>query len=263
VAGDFHISGESLQSREGAGKSLGYWSIDKGDDTMVDLWNAADEAQDLLFTLFFAGGHYKYPIHLGPRATLMFNVSEIVRNQIPDVDGNIIPANVHDGSADLTGPLGETQHVLVAFDAAIYNVQKATCGYTCIQCYGTVDWWVTAATWAVGLSGQTQQTFTLEWSGSTGDQDITKSSSWTSDNTPVATVSAGLTSGISAGSATLTAKYAPEPESVQSCGDPPTCESAARPPGRNLPGDGAICCREPSKQQWAASFPYRWCIYSL
>jgi hypothetical protein len=238
---------------EGVGKSLGYWSIDKGDDTMVNLWNAADEAQDLVFTLFFAGGHYKYPIHLGPRATLMFNVSEIVRNQIPDVDGNIIPANVHDGSADLTGPLGETQHLLVAFDAAIYNVQKATCGYTCIQCYGTVDSWVTADPWAVGVGGQTQLTFTLEWSGSTGDQDITNGSSWTSDNTPVATVSAGLTSGISAGSATLTAKYAPEPESVQSCGDPPTCENPPHvPPVGNPPG--AVGC--PSSVAVNSTTPY-------
>lgn len=75
------------------------------------------------------------------------------------------------------------------------------------------------------MGGQTQLTFTLEWNGTTGDQDITKGSSWTSDNTPVATVSAGLTSGISAGSATLAVKYAQEPESVQGCGDPPTCKN--------------------------------------
>ena len=41
-----------------AGKSLSYWSTGNGDDTMVTLWNPADEEQDLIFRLVFAGGHY-------------------------------------------------------------------------------------------------------------------------------------------------------------------------------------------------------------
>jgi|SRR5580704_328799 hypothetical protein len=40
-----------------AGKGFSYWSTGNGDDTMVTLWNPADEAQDLVFTLFFSGGH--------------------------------------------------------------------------------------------------------------------------------------------------------------------------------------------------------------
>lgn len=68
-----------------AAKSLSYWSIGNGDDTMITLWNAADEAQDLVFRLMFTGGHYDFPISLGPRATQMFNISEIVRSQVPDL----------------------------------------------------------------------------------------------------------------------------------------------------------------------------------
>lgn len=45
---------------ESAAKTLSYWSTGNGDDTMVTLWNPADEAQDLLFTMFFAGGHYRF-----------------------------------------------------------------------------------------------------------------------------------------------------------------------------------------------------------
>ena len=44
----------------------------------------ADEAQDFVFTVFFAGGHYLYPIHLEPRATSMSNMSELIENQLPD-----------------------------------------------------------------------------------------------------------------------------------------------------------------------------------
>src|SRR2546421_4601165 len=47
---------------ESAAKSIPYWSTANGDDTMVTLWNPTDENQDLLYTLFFSGGHYIYPI---------------------------------------------------------------------------------------------------------------------------------------------------------------------------------------------------------
>jgi hypothetical protein len=35
---------------ESEGRSLSYWSTGNGDDTMITLWNPADEGQDLLFT---------------------------------------------------------------------------------------------------------------------------------------------------------------------------------------------------------------------
>ena len=38
---------------ESASKSLSFWSTGKGDDTMITIWNPADEAQDFVFTLFF------------------------------------------------------------------------------------------------------------------------------------------------------------------------------------------------------------------
>lgn len=85
---------------ESASKSLQYWSTASGDDTMFTLWNPADEAQDFIFTLYFKGGHYLYPIHLEPRATRAFNVSEIIQNQAPDAEGNVIPPSVHEGSAE-------------------------------------------------------------------------------------------------------------------------------------------------------------------
>src|SRR5262249_518396 len=54
---------------ESAGKSMSYWSTANGDDTMVTVWNPADEAQDFVFRLIFSGGHYGLPIHLEARAT--------------------------------------------------------------------------------------------------------------------------------------------------------------------------------------------------
>jgi hypothetical protein len=73
---------------ESASKSISYWSTGNGDDTMVTLWNPADEAQDLIFQVIFSGGHYGLPIHLGPRETRTLNLSQVIQSQVPDAEDN-------------------------------------------------------------------------------------------------------------------------------------------------------------------------------
>ncbi len=72
---------------ESQARSLSYWDTVNGDDTMVTVWNPADEAQEFVFRLSFSGGHYLLPLHLGPRASQTFDISEIINNQIPDAEG--------------------------------------------------------------------------------------------------------------------------------------------------------------------------------
>lgn len=83
---------------ESVARSLSYWTTANGDDTMVTLWNPADETQDFAFTVYFAGGQYTLPLHLEGKATRSFNLSEIIANQIPDEQGRTIPLSVHEGS---------------------------------------------------------------------------------------------------------------------------------------------------------------------
>src|SRR5258708_7751385 len=200
---------------------------------MVTLWNPADEAQELLFTLFFSGGHYDLPVHLGPRATRMFNISEIIQNQIPDKDGNLIPPSVQEGSAKISGTYEENEHILVAVDAAIYNVRKATCGWMCNNCNGMTSSQFISSGWTVGVAGNTQLSFKATWN--TGHvYDLTGGSAWTSTNHSIATVSAGLTHGVASGSATISADFANEPWAGQVCGSPPP----ACPPDEGADGSG-------------------------
>jgi hypothetical protein len=210
-----------------ASKNLSYWSIGDGDDTMVTLWNPADEAQELMFTLFFSGGHYRFPIHLGPRATYAFNVSEIIHNQIPDDEGNLIPATVHEGSAEISGALGENEHILVAMDSGVYNIRKATCNFFCETCNGFVSTLTTIdpAPWATAVGGTSQLTFTMTYN--TGSKyNLNSQSTWSSSNTGVSSVSTGLVRGVSAGSATVTAQSnVTEPVSVGTL-----CQRNALPP---------------------------------
>jgi Quinohemoprotein amine dehydrogenase, alpha subunit domain III len=215
---------------ESASKNLSYWSTANGDDTMVTLWNAADEAQVLVFTVFFSGGHYLFPVHLEPRATQTFNISEVIQNQIPDSQGNVIPLSVQEGSAKLSGPQGENEHILVAMDAGTYNVRKATCAWRCINCNGAVSWAILANPFAVAMNGSTQLSFTSTWNtGSTYNR--TGASTWGSSNTGVATVNTGLVSGVGVGNVIVNGVDNSEPWAGQVCGSIPVC-----PPDQGIDG---------------------------
>ncbi len=136
--------------KESVAKSLSYWSTANGDDTMVTIWNPADDPQEFTFTLFFLGGQYTLPVRLEGRVSRSFNISEIINNQIPDPEGRTIPITVHEGSAEISGSKGENQHVLVAIAAGTYNVIKATCQLYCITCEGAVRGEVSAFNLQVG-----------------------------------------------------------------------------------------------------------------
>src|SRR5581483_7094791 len=250
-----------------ASKGLSYWNTPNGNDTMVTLWNPAYEEQDLVFTLFYTGGHYALPIHLAARATRTFNVSEITHNSIPDAEGNIVPAGIHEGSAEIAGALGENQHILIAMDSGIYNVRKATCGtYYCATCNSIVQVFVTDDPFAVAVGGSKQETFGYEYN--TGAQyDVTSTSNWSSSNTSIATVSAGLTSGIAVGQVNISAIYPyQEPQFETPCqwNSMPSCPTVYIVPGGS--GGGNVPATPTNFRQTGTSdagngvlhFDYQW-----
>ncbi len=205
-----------------AGKSLSYWSTGNGDDTMVTIWNPADEEQTFIFRLVFAGGHYDDLMTLAPRATAMFDISDIVRNAGADAEGNIIPPGTQEGSAKIVGIEAENQHILLAVDSGIYNVRKATCVQSCLTCDGTTSYWVALSPFGVAVSSQTQENLQAQWN--TGAQyNYTSNSSWSSSNTSVATVQTGLVQGVSPGSLTVSGGTSGEPVYANYCGPYPTC----------------------------------------
>jgi len=186
---------------EGSAKELCYWSTGNGDDTMVTLWNPADEPQDLALTLFYTGGQYVYPIQIGPRETRSLNVSEILHTSIPDAEGNVIPAGITEGSAEIAGSLGEHQHILISLDTAVYNVRKATCGNYCWYCSGVVDAFIQLSPFAVAVGGTTAQTF---YETHDSGYQYSESASWSSSSKSVATVnSGGVVTGVAVGSISL------------------------------------------------------------
>ncbi|MBV9759731.1 MAG: hypothetical protein JO340_04115 [Acidobacteriaceae bacterium] len=202
---------------ESVGKSLSYWSTGNGEDTMVTLWNPADEAQDFIFTLFFAGGQYALPLHLEGKVTRSFNISEIIANQIPDELGRTIPLSIHEGSAVLTGSQGESEHILVAMESGTYNVQKATCGSTyCKTCMGATEPFIDSDPWGLPVASSVQETFTAQYN--TGSQfNLTSAASWTSGNTSIATVSSGKVAARAAGTTFVAANDPNTPDYTSGC----------------------------------------------
>ena len=194
---------------ESASKSISYWSTGKGDDTMITIWNPSDEAQDFVFTLFFSGGSYKYPVPLGPRATRALNVSEIIDNQIPDPDGNIIPPTIHEGSAEIAGSGGEAEQILVGIAAGTYNVQKATCGNPCTTCNGITSDSIQISPFGLKVGGTTQEKLIATLN--TGSHyDYSLSATWSSTAPSVANAQKpGTVTGVSGGTFYAQATTAP------------------------------------------------------
>jgi hypothetical protein len=189
---------------ESISKSFAYWSTANGDDTMVTIWNPADEQQDFLFTLYYAGGHNSFPIYLGPRESRSLNVSEFTMEGIHDADGNLVLMEAQSGSAEISGAQGENEHILIAADAAVYNVIKATCGVVCESCNGFTGVQLVVDGFSVPVGNTTQETFSVTYN--TGAQyNRTNLSTWSSTNNSIASVTSGLISGVSAGSATVSA----------------------------------------------------------
>lgn len=217
--------------RESNAKSISYWSTGNGDDTMVTVWNPADESQDFRFTLSFTGGHYQLSIHLEPRATRTFNISEVIQNQIPDEEGNIIPAIVHEGSAKIAGVHADNEEILVALDAGTYNVRKATCSYYCISCDGTL-YVIPDITPFNMAKGATNQLYIYAAQNTGGG--YYSSGTWSSTKTNVATVNnAGLAIGMSPGTSTFAANSNQDIYSSDYCAYDPFCPDVS-----NLYGSG-------------------------
>lgn len=181
-----------------------------------------------------SGGSYKYPVSLGPRVTRAFNVSEILNSQAPDVDGNLVPLTVHEGSAEISGSRGETEQIAVGIAAGIYNVQKATCGNPCNTCNGITETELELETFGVVVGGTTTESLIATFN--TGSkQDYSSEATWSSYNTSILTLkNPGTATGVSRGSSYAHAITAEEFAAYDSCitsGECPDEQVAATAPG--------------------------------
>ncbi len=192
------------------GKGLGHWTVVNGTDTMYSLWNPTNTDQDFVVTLHYGdgSGQYVLPLHLAAQASTTTDIAMLIDMRQPDANGNLIPNYVQEGSAVISNPKGRAQWMTVAVCGAFYNPRKATCAPVCTYCYGYCDFEVEADPFSVAVNGKVQLNAQATYGDGSVDN-FTSSSSWSSNNTSVATVGAstGLVSGVSPGSPTITAVF--------------------------------------------------------
>ena len=192
------------------GKISGYWNTANGNDAMFSLWNPTDAPQDIVATIYYGDGSgvYHLPIHLAPQASTMVDVAMLIMDAKPDLDGEVIPANIREGSASFASaahgeaPGGEGK-MTVVISGGVFNVSEGTCGSICNYCNGYSNWGIIPSP----IVGPIQ--FTASASAyatdSYGNDQTLSGGSWSSDTPSVATVdNSGTVNGVAVGSANIT-----------------------------------------------------------
>jgi hypothetical protein len=81
----------------------GMWHVDSTHGTLITTGNGGSEKTTAQVALFYNGGKSQYRIEklLIPGQQLLLDVGQLIRNQIPDSDGNVIPPETMSGSYEL------------------------------------------------------------------------------------------------------------------------------------------------------------------
>lgn len=123
----------------------GKWEVDATHDSIITAGNGGIKPTRAQVTLFFNGGTGKYQIEqsLSPDEQLWLDLGQLIRNQVPDKDGNMLPKSLTSGTyqfRDLTDPgVGNIFEGKVITDKTFGNA-----AYGCMICcgypYGTSMW---------------------------------------------------------------------------------------------------------------------------
>jgi hypothetical protein len=136
----------------------------------------------------------------------MIDMAMLIAANQPDADGNVIPSNIQEGSAQFESAKGHREKITVVVSGGLYNVADATCGNICTTCCGDNNFGINPGTFFVPFGGSFQcGVTTVDCNGLEAYP-----SSWSSSDTAVMTVDAnGNVQGVSVGPATITAAYLP------------------------------------------------------
>lgn len=132
----FEVNGRVAEQK--VSKQSPYWSVKDGNDTMVALWNPGSVPEDVMVTFNYTGGSGKYHfrVHLAPHATANLGVKELIANQNPDENGNVLPRDVLEGNFVFHN--ADDVHGLLSLNVnvGVFNIKKGTCYYGSVWCDG-------------------------------------------------------------------------------------------------------------------------------
>jgi len=81
----------------------GMWHVDPTHNTFITTGNAGPESTAAEVTLFYNGGKGKYRLKkmLSPGQQMWLDIGQLIRGQIPDSDGHVLPPDAMNGSYEL------------------------------------------------------------------------------------------------------------------------------------------------------------------
>jgi hypothetical protein len=215
---------------QAVGRSQGrisqFWQVGAGTDTMYSVWNPSSTPEDLVASVYYgSGGVYRYPVHLGPNASAMISIMELIQKAVPDANGNIIPGSAKNGSLTITNSSPDIRNLVTFVMASgIYNPVAGTCCTQPVDCTGATSSEFSPSSFSVSNGGYASFTFYIIYDDGSSNNYTSAATYSSSSNISVI---AGSITGLAPGSATLSADVTEDvPEYV-----PCYCGGGACPTG--------------------------------
>ena len=216
----------------------GMWHVDSTHGTLITTGNGGSEKTAAQVTLFYGGGKSRYRIEklLAPGQQLLLDVGQLIHNQIPDSDGNVIPPETMSGSYELRD-LGHPAVGLLYEGKLTIDKTYGHASYGCGTCCGLYNPKLMPNPFSGPPSFDNQDSYlALEQCGGQWEDWTGTAYSWQSTNAAVATLPTSMLHTVAVGTATGSAQNllqathpAPrcpqtvmggsQPVTVKSCGD--------------------------------------------
>ena len=186
----------------------GMWHVDSTHNTLITTGNGGSESTKAQVSLFYNGGKSQYRLEklLAPGQQLLLDVGQLIRNQVPDSDGNVIPPETMTGSYELRD-LDHPAVGLLYEGKLTIDKTYGHASYGCGNCCGLYDTKLMPNPYNGPPSVYNQDSYlALEQCGGQWEDWTGTAYSWQSTNTAVATLPNSVLYTVGIGTATGSAQ---------------------------------------------------------
>ncbi len=190
----------------------GMWQVDALHDSITTVGNGGDAATKARFLVYYdmpgaKGSQVPYELDqtIQPGEHMWVNIGDLIRRQVPDVNGKVLPATLTSGTYEFKD-MTNRAHGSLFEGKVIVDKTNGHATYGCAECCGHNQGLMQP--WSILLGFSANGSILDQNSCETFPEDITGLFSvWNSANTGIATVdNVGLGQGIGVGSAAIRAE---------------------------------------------------------
>jgi ABC-type Fe3+/spermidine/putrescine transport system ATPase subunit len=115
----------------------GMWEYDAMHDSIVAAGNGGPQPVQARFTIFYNRGTQRYDLEqtIQPDDEMWVDIGQLIRNQVPDKNGNVLPATLTSGSYEITD-LSHHGAGTIFEGKVIYDKMNGDAAYGCAVCCG-------------------------------------------------------------------------------------------------------------------------------